>query len=207
MPPPLNGINWDEIRNCYMTEVNVSIRQLAERFNVSQATMQKKCAKLGWKRDRDNIELNRQKCVTQISQRVVEKTSERAATQIAKHLETVLTSGNGILAKLQERLEQAIIPDISKLEHLESATRSYRSWDDLVRRAHGLSDKQVDITTGGLPMHERVLSILESCTKLVRDGAVKSVDVDGEALLRELQSSDSTGEGTLSAEPDIEPVK
>ena len=195
------------MRNTYLNNPNMSIREVATQYGVSISTTQQRCVREGWKRERDSIEQNRAAVVAKISDRVMEKTSEKAASQIAKHLETVLTSGNGILAKLQERLEQAIIPDISKLEHLESATRSYRSWDDLVRRAHGLTDRQIDVTTGGLPMHEKALSILESCTKLVRDGAVKSVDVDGEALLRELQSSDSTGEHPLSDEPSIEPVK
>lgn len=195
MPKAIEGINWDGLKMAYL-QGQGTLRELAERFGVPLTAVETRASRKGWKAARDKIEQGNDRALATISQKVTEKVAQKAADAVGEHLASVLTSGNGVLAKLQSKLLSAILPDITRLDHLESATRSYRSWDDLIRRAHGLADptQRVDITTGGLPMHEKALSILESCTKLVSEGKVSSKTIDGEALLVELQA-DAHGVG------------
>lgn len=178
----------EQARNSYFSKQG-SIRAIAERFDIPESTLQRYAAKNGWKKQRNTIEQGQSNLVTEMSQRVVEKTSEKTSEAIASHLKRVLCTGNDFVSKLQDKLASALIPDITRLDHAETATRVFRSWDDLIRRAHGLSDPRsgVDITTGGLPMHDKALSILSQCTSLIKDGKVIPADIDVTALSHEME--------------------
>lgn len=209
MPSALKGVNWSEVRNHYLLNPSMSSRDVADHFQLSHPTVAKRCMREGWKTERDTIEQNRATVVSRVSQAVVDRVSNKAADAISSHLTSVLTSGNGILAKLQQRLESALLPDISRLDHLESATRVYRSWDDLIRRAHGLSDptNKVDITSGGLPMHEKALALLESCTKLVQSGKVDAMSIDVDGLVREMEQDKLGDASTIGDAVAVKPVQ
>lgn len=208
MPAALQGINWDGIKLAYL-QGQGTLRELAQRFNAPLTAVETRASRLKWKQARNQIEQGHDRALSTISQKVTEKVAEKAANQVASHLSSVISSGNGILAKLQSKLEQALLPDITRLDHLESATRSYRAWDDLIRRAHGLADptSRIDITSGGLPMHEKALALLESCTHLVRSGQVDpdSIDVDGLVLEMEQDKSAAAAPAAPDASTIVEP--
>lgn len=202
MPTALTGIPWDEVRQAYLSE-NLSLHALAIRFNISESVVTKRSSKYGWNKDRRTIEQSKSAIVGKVTERIMQRSTSNAVEAVASHLERVLTSGGGVLSKLQTKLESALLPDINRLDHLESATRVYRSWDDLIRRAHGLADptSRIDITTGGLPMHEKALSVLEACTRLVKDGQVKPVDIDVAGLVQELDQNKAGPAATASPSP------
>ena len=197
MPAAITSINWDDLKLRYLRN-EASLAELAATFGVSLDCVRKRCQTQGWAKQKASIEQGNSKTLTVISNRIAEKSTQKAVDAISLHLSSVLTTGNGFLSKLQDKLEQALLPDITRLDHAESATRIYEKWDDLIRRAHGLSDptNKVDITTGGLPMHEKALSILQSCQQLVKTGQASAVDIDVDGLTKELELAQSGDAGS-----------
>lgn len=88
--------DWNKIKAEYIAS-DVSMQELANKYNISSSTMRKKAAKEKWSEQRNNV-------VTKVEQKTAEKIAEKQSNDIADGL----TRLNDLAFRMLEKLEAAV---------------------------------------------------------------------------------------------------
>lgn len=96
----MKHINWDDIRNEYIT-TNISYRKLSEKYGASLSAIVRKSAKEKW------IEKRQQKA-NKTTTKTIEKTSDKAAERAAN----LMTATDSVLSAILNDIEKIKAADV-----------------------------------------------------------------------------------------------
>lgn len=168
-------------------------KEIAAKTGRSTSSVAQVITREKWKNERANIEEMPRMIDKRLRQEVVDKVvknaSALATARIQAHLETILKASGAAMGKLVKNLDEEMhLPPILEHQSAETAVRTLARLDDMARRAMGLPDTvaAVDVTSGGLSVHESALSVLESCKSLVSSGKADARTIDIETLKAEM---------------------
>lgn len=183
MPKALEGIDWDQIKVRYLTGTE-SLKQIADSLGVKDVVVRAHAARGKWKFHRDNGCNKIQTLCNEVTQKVGQRTKEA----VESHLASMVLTGEEVRNKIANSLIEMDLPTPKRHDVAESHVRMLKNVDDIIRRAYGLAEptSRVDITSGGLPMHEKALAILQSVTRLVEEGTVEPKRIDVAGLVSEM---------------------
>lgn len=192
MPVALPGVDWDDIQARYLAG-NETLKAIGDSLGIKESALRTRAAKGKWKFHRQT----KSQKILQACNDVVEKVGRNAQEQVQAHLASMRLTGEEVRNKLANSLIDMELPSPRRHDVAESHVRMLRSIDDIIRRAHGLAEPtaRVDVTSGGLPLHERAVAALEACRKLVQDGRIEARTVDVEGLALEVQAESGVDGG------------
>lgn len=145
--------NWNKVKLAYQRG-DGSIRQLAEKFGVSESTLEKRCVREKW-----NVERK------QISQRVVEKVVDAIAIDATAFVQETIRRGLQYRVEIDASKQQAAAPAIDPTM-LDSLSRVEVRVTDMVRKALGIPDVPQKLeVVGSLDITERILAARRRANK------------------------------------------
>lgn len=128
----MGRVSWDSIRAEYITG-DMSYRELAEKYSVSQSTLTKRAVKEKWNVDKQK---NRKKLVT--------KTVEKINAEKLSNVEKLLYATQAALEKLTQMIDEGIVAEPKDAKQITSALKDIR--DILI--AEEDKDEKVKIIIG-----------------------------------------------------------
>lgn len=113
--------DWTEIRNEYVTS-SVSQRELARKYNVSQASLNRRCKDQKWDESRESFR-----------NAVIQKTEKAACDSQVDRVTQLIAAGETSAKLLMERLEQMASSGKIKTYEVKAITESLKHLRDLYR--------------------------------------------------------------------------
>lgn len=161
--PKTTRETWDKVRREYELGTFKSIRELGERYGIHHESLKTRAMRERWKEKRELLltELNET-----IQKEMVSETEEwlkRVKARGRKDWEIVDKSVDGLGGEVD--------PD-----SMSGYMRSRKIIDDMVRRSLGLRD-EMDVTSGGKPIGESLVSALKSLREQKDIPTITSEDV------------------------------
>lgn len=96
---------WQQIKVEYVT-TDISMRELAAKYNISESTIFKRSGREKWKEEKDNIAAKiGARVESKLTQKVIEKHVERKATQIVDEIDYGMEASNAIMKLIHEAIQ------------------------------------------------------------------------------------------------------